>query len=878
MRYGWMMVLICVATLVVAQDAPKTASKTSPLEMAIYYLQNADVSQAAELVENLIPEEMRKRGPRLLPEPRINALYVQGDADFQAWVEAFLERYDKDAESRRLVQVPEPTTQMMPLDNVDPSEALVVIESLGLVGKEVSAAVSPGKPLLIVRGQKEAVERVTRLLEQIDAPASSKSSTPSGNADENTVIVTLRADGQVLMQGSALQAGDFDKSVGKETTVVLEVDPDVHHSKVVALIEQLKKKGVTRLSLKAKGVPKHTTKSPAWKAVGTPTVAASTQVREPLHEAYVSAERAAAETAAQWREEKSGRPVDSGKLQSLAEQLRKEVQAAFRLRQQWQQVQLDRSRAELDRLSARVNRREQIADQIIEHRIRELQTGQDLSWLPAASQTRSVSSEESSQPNPASARMNPAAAKSTPPATGVGLGTSSSANSVICTLSNGGRRLTITARSQQRADEIATLLDEYFPDDSRRQSSGMEFVIDDRKENLDQIIRYVMDLDVRRKLRKEIEAATQVPVKLFAAASSGVSWALNDVNYDLPAKFKLDSGQRLLLEIEDVSALRNRSMFASIEISKLSEDAVDFFASHSLNVALSIPDFVSASEGRETTKRYYLEQTRSGDWRINVVSTADARGLSRQAGELVATVTVGNIQPQLTGDIVRTRSFSRGARKKYETSDSVLFVEMIVSPKDDSVDAPPRRAIYMDGVVVGDDGLIAVVTDEIADKSGELKVDVESITLKTANGQAIYDAQIVATDPVSGLALLQSSVVPVPALRLDGPAVVDAQGLRMLGRTIQSIDGRVFKESGWTHDTKVLETDGYEPKHPGRFLVSGNGFDIPGSAVTLSTTGQLVGIYTGAPTRERPAEFDGDAKDVIAVSVVDELIRRFRQQ
>lgn len=210
--------------------------------------------------------------------------------------------------------------------------------------------------------------------------------------------------------------------------------------------------------------------------------------------------------------------------------------------------------------------------------------------------------------------------------------------------------------------------------------------------------------------------------------------------------------------------------------------------------------------------------------------------------------------------------------------DSVLFVEMIVSPLHaNEGPGSQRRAIYMDGIVVDDEGLIAVVTDELSDESGKLNVDVESITLKTHKGKAIYDATIVAQDPKSGLALLRSNQLPVPSLRLDGPEVVDAQGLRQLGRTTLDLSGvRVFQEEGWANDAKVLATNGFDTERPGRFLATEGGYGIPGPAVTLSTTGQLVGIYTGVQSPFENLAGNQEAQEVIAVSVIDELIRRYR--
>lgn len=384
MRYlMFIAILMTTVSLSSAQDAASGAVPPLPSEMKVFYLQTADVSEAVKLIEDLLPDEIRKSGVRLLPEPRTNALYMQGNTSSQEWVEAFLQRYDKDAESRTLPPVGESVTESIAVVHVDSREAMNVIESLGFVGDTLSVAIAPRGQRLIVRGRKEAVAEVMALLKEIDEPGPGiRGESGRDDSSENRMMVSLQANGQVLVEGVRLQPGGFADSFNADSVVVIEVERDVHHAEVVSLIEILRKAGVSRLSIGARAVPQQAMQTPANAANAAPSSRGPIST-DPIQQAYVSAEQAAAQTAAKWRGEQKRSPLDSDAISALASALEQEVRAAFRLRQQWQQLQLDRHLAELDRLAARVARREQIADQIVSHRVRELQSGKDLSWLPS---------------------------------------------------------------------------------------------------------------------------------------------------------------------------------------------------------------------------------------------------------------------------------------------------------------------------------------------------------------------------------------------------------------------------------------------------------------------------------------------------------------
>ena len=917
-----MSLLISTACIGFAQETAPKDRPGLPSEMRVFYLQNAEVAQAAKLIENLLPEEIRKEGATtVLPEARLNALFVQGNAELQEWVEAFLLRYDKDTESRTLRAVSDLITEAMELKEVDPREALDVIESLDLVGDDLTVAIVPRGKRLIVRGPKEAVAEVRDLLSQLDQPPANRSSALGrSEATQGELVVSLKENGQVLVAGQKMKPGSFADSFNANSTVLLDVDRDVHHAKVVALIEQLRKAGVTKLSVRARSVPKPNT-SPQEKATGKAIGDWKPTPSQPLQQAYASAEQAAAATAAKWRWAQKRSPENDNDLKMLESALAKEVRAAFRLRQQWQQLQLDQHQAELDRLANRLDRREKIVDQIVAHRVRELQSGKDLSWLPdgrgvaskppvagspnlspssttapagmkspIAVSAKNATADRAAATLPRNPAVLPQASSSTTstmrtmPKSG-DVVVKQAANVIVpeaparlCEVSDSGRQLTINARDKEHAAAIREFLETYFSRDDIEPVSSTQFVVRRSEEAIEQIVEYVEDLDRRAQLRAEIDSATQVPIELFVASAAGVSWALEDVQYKLPAEFSLDADQRLLLELVDCSSVRGRSMYASIQVSTLSKDALEYFQDHKLRMGITIPDLVRAREGAEVKKSYYL--ARDGkQWRLDSVSTLDRPGAgAAPEGERIAELEIGSRKPHLSNGSVYSRSMTRGGLTKFELGDSVVFVEMIVASAGEDAEAAQRRAIYMDGTVVGDEGLVAIVIDDLLDDDGKLNVAIESITLKTKQGNAIYDASLVAQDSALGLALLRSDQLPVPPLRLDGPPVVESQGIQVHRRAGADASGvTVFRKTGTVFDTEVLKPNGFVSKYPKRFLVRSSP-RIPGAAATLVTTGQLVGILSGRSTPIVGQGWRELGRQAVSADAVESLVRRYRKQ
>jgi len=104
---------------------------------------------------------------------------------------------------------------------------------------------------------------------------------------------------------------------------------------------------------------------------------------------YEQAERQAAKLAEEIRRLKSTTTPNEIRMGSLFRELRIQVLQAFDLRMQIQQSELDEVEAALKASRVRLARRAEIADAIIQRRMQELESGQDLSWLPSANDASS---------------------------------------------------------------------------------------------------------------------------------------------------------------------------------------------------------------------------------------------------------------------------------------------------------------------------------------------------------------------------------------------------------------------------------------------------------------------------------------------------------
>jgi hypothetical protein len=312
----------------------------------------------------------------------------------------------------------------------------------------------------------------------------------------------------------------------------------------------------------------------------------------------------------------------------------------------------------------------------------------------------------------------------------------------------------------------------------------------------------------------------------------------------------------------------------AIKVHDLSKRALEYFKAHELPVLLSIADLKRVRAGQEMGKQFYLVEA-AGKLRLETHPIGDRPSDLERAGELVAELRMGNRKPRSSKAFPSLSSQSRPT--KFETSDSVLFVEMIVTEPGNDGDAErSQSAIYMDGTVVGNDGLVAIVMDKLLDKDGKLQAQIESITLKTYRGEVIHGAKYVIHDPSSGLALLQSSQIPVPALLLDGPTVVDSQGVAIFGRANRDPLGvTVFQKDGWSMDSQVSVP--IRAPFRDRFLVS-VAEGLSGSAITLTTTGHLVGILTRRTATREQTGLSKTGTVALPVALIDDLVRKFRDR
>lgn len=97
---------------------------------------------------------------------------------------------------------------------------------------------------------------------------------------------------------------------------------------------------------------------------------------------YEQAERDAAKAALELRELRSGMPdLNASAAITKTKKLRKHVRDAFSLRMQLQSARLFDAELKLRATRRRLGSRQQIADHIIDRRLRELESGQDTSWL-----------------------------------------------------------------------------------------------------------------------------------------------------------------------------------------------------------------------------------------------------------------------------------------------------------------------------------------------------------------------------------------------------------------------------------------------------------------------------------------------------------------
>lgn len=773
----------------------------------------------------------------------------------------------------------------LPLRHVDATEMIRVVEQLGLT-EALSIVAAPQSNTLIVRGSGSGLDEFKTLVAELDQPAPATPGTP-GPAD--SIQVKLDAQGRVFIDERQISESPDAIAMARNRSVQVAADPRVNHKSVVELLDRLKQGGAKRVgfTVQDQAADSAGQQDPGFNTEllgGTATNAgagdqgdsASSLERDPrnaagvLRAAYESAERQAAKLADQWRREQEKTSPDTRTLQKLESSLEAEIAAAFRLRQQWQWEQLEQHQQELNRLREQLSRRERIAERIIAHRKTELQSQDDLSWLPPTAATKSNSPTPATQWPLASTGPDPTASTTA---------AAEQPRSGLVEVSGDGTKLTISATSEDHLDAIESAFEQRFGQPLQQVSGSVDHPNDrslnlwSTNEQIELIASIVKDIESVKKLYESIESASEVPIQLIGPASLTAKWSFTDRSFRLPAQFFLDAGNQLNLDLLNRSVPDYGGAYGSIKIHDLSTRARDYFKTHPLRIGFSLADFQLAGKGWGVSELYFLED-RDGELRLSAYPAREAPLADQDTKmELVAEFHTGNKRAP-TSDVFPAQH-RRGITSQFETQDSVLFIELIVTPTADDTDQP-QKAIYMDGTTVGDEGLVAIIIDELLDEDGKLAYRLDSVTIKTAAGEVIHDALLVAHDAASGLGLLRSPGIPVPALDLDGPHVVASQGVIVLGRSGSPTGATTFEKKGLRFETQIEHPAAFRKEHPSRFLlpfVHGS----PGAAVTLATTGQLVGILS-QPAATNVAIQHHNGSLVVPVTAVRDLVGEYRDK
>jgi hypothetical protein len=87
---------------------------------------------------------------------------------------------------------------------------------------------------------------------------------------------------------------------------------------------------------------------------------------------YQAAQQQAESNAQRWREENAEAKSDKKRLANLAQQIKRDLQNAFQLRQQMHRARIGEAQHQLVRIEQRVQRRQALAEEIVQRRLEEL--------------------------------------------------------------------------------------------------------------------------------------------------------------------------------------------------------------------------------------------------------------------------------------------------------------------------------------------------------------------------------------------------------------------------------------------------------------------------------------------------------------------------
>ena len=218
---------------------------------------------------------------------------------------------------------------------------------------------TPGLNVVVVNGKSADVQAARDVIRSLDDPATGDDPEVHGSAvDPATGLIMTEPIGVRLLttrlRNLQLQREKLLRHFGIH-------HPDVQEIESQILAVQAQQKANAELSLQ-------------YSARLASDEIAVTQTE------YEQAERNAAQIAENLRTTRAARR-DGQQIDTLKQELRDQVRSAFLLRMQLQQAQLSEAETKLTASRDRLARRRQIADEIIQRRVEELESGDDTSWL-----------------------------------------------------------------------------------------------------------------------------------------------------------------------------------------------------------------------------------------------------------------------------------------------------------------------------------------------------------------------------------------------------------------------------------------------------------------------------------------------------------------
>ena len=712
-----------------------------------------------------VPEDMRKEIRTTIDEFEKESAMYKDVQEVRAREEAI--------EKQRAAEVKLATFQLKHSDAVEVER---ILQNLGLIEGTTMIGIRADGNLILVRGIPTDVAIIAETIQLLDTPVSNKP-TSDRPANSDSLGASRSADAM-----GATDNGDQNRLAG-----------------LLGLT-----KPVTEESL------------------------------QQLQTTYAEVDQATNQLAQQIQASKP----NTAESKQLKAELRRSIRSAFDVRQRLLLSQIQVHREKLDELQKRLLRRSQIVNQIVDHRVDELLSSIDEVTVEAINRgvialrgtkpdvERVAATIKEIQLEGSAGRVRPSKMNSTEAPPTPSYETSGE-------FVDRGDDVIVNAESPAHLEEVmSTLHKVYAKDYLQRQMTvwpnGTSVQFKGSVEFLDELAAQVLDIDNRKELNAAAAKASQIEVRLIGPSGSTASWTFGAKTFGLPASFKMDAQQRMMLEISDLPTFESTKFYANIDIKTLSKSAEAYVRTHPLTFTVCYVDADHTRRGQMVVKSLYLIETADGP-QVRTYSSVDRTETETpRHGQLIAELKMGNAQPKLSHDvpgIVKTI----GSLRNYKDNDSLVAVELIV-PAGGASDTAAKNAIYMDGVIVGDDGLVAAILPPSDAPAKEVFFKRGSVTLKAHGSRVVTDAVIVAYDKTTSVVLLQSNLLRSPAFGLNGPGVVKSQRVR-----VTTTKGIFHVEV----QQPVKAIDGHEEC----FSIPAE--MVPGSAVTLETTGQLVGVVQG---------------------------------